>query len=71
MTDETMEPPAGYAAAVEELESILREIEGDAVDVDVLAGKVSRASVLIEFCRDRIRAAEAAVDDARTDLEEE
>ncbi|WP_436794444.1 exodeoxyribonuclease VII small subunit [Actinospongicola halichondriae] len=56
--------PTGYAEAIEELESILREIEDDDVDVDLLAERVSRAAGLIEFCRDRIVAARAAVDDA-------
>ena len=39
-------PPAeiGYAAALAELESILAEIEDDAVDVDVLAARVRRAA---------------------------
>ena len=64
--------PEGYAEAVTELESILREIEDDDVDVDVLATRVARAAGLIEFCRERILLARAAVDDAAaalTDLE--
>lgn len=61
----TLDPePSGYADAVAELESILREIEDDDVDVDLLAERVTRAAALIEFCRDRIVAARAAVDDA-------
>lgn len=67
----------GYAAALGELESILAEIEDDAVDVDVLAARVRRAAELLRICRDRITAAreevgqivaelapEAAVDEA-------
>lgn len=65
MTDETLDPvPDGYAAAVEELEEILREIEDDDVDVDLLAERVRRAAALIEYCRDRIVAARAAVEAA-------
>ncbi len=56
--------PVGYAEAVTELETILREIEDDDVDVDVLADKVHRANGLIEFCRDRILRARRAVDAA-------
>ncbi|MDZ7676873.1 MAG: exodeoxyribonuclease VII small subunit [Acidimicrobiales bacterium] len=56
--------PAGYADAVDELETILREIEDDDVDVDLLAERVTRAAALIEFCRDRIVAARDAVDAA-------
>ena len=47
----------GYAAALAELESILAEIEDDAVDVDVLAARVRRAAELLRVCRDRITAA--------------
>ncbi len=71
MTD-TLDPvPSGYAEAIEELESILREIEDDDVDVDLLAERVSRAAGLIEFCRDRIVAARAAVDDATADPDDD
>lgn len=64
----TLDPePDGYASAIEELESILREIEDDDVDVDVLADRVTRAAALIEFCRDRIVAARQAVDAATPD----
>ncbi|MEN9649008.1 MAG: exodeoxyribonuclease small subunit [Actinomycetota bacterium] len=48
--DETI----GYAQALEELESILAELEENDVDVDKLATHVQRASQLIELCRDRI-----------------
>lgn len=60
--------PAGYAEAVTELESILREIEDVDVDVDVLADRVRRAAELIEWCRSRILAAREAVEDATADL---
>ena len=65
MSPKQLDPvPAGYTEAVAELESILREIEDDDVDVDVLAEHVARAAALIDFCRDRILVARAAVDDA-------
>jgi exodeoxyribonuclease VII small subunit len=47
----------GYADALAELEAILEEIEGDAVDVDVLAVRVKRAAELLRVCRDRITSA--------------
>jgi exodeoxyribonuclease VII small subunit len=47
----------GYAAALGELESILAEIEDDAVDVDVLAARVRRAAELLRVCRERITSA--------------
>jgi exodeoxyribonuclease VII small subunit len=60
----------GYAEAMEELEAILDELEGDDLDVDVLADRVRRASELIKACRTRIARAQADVDQIVTDLEE-
>jgi len=51
----------GYAEALAELESILEEIEDDAVDVDVLATRVRRAAQLLRVCRARITAAKVEV----------
>lgn len=59
----------GYADAVEELEAILDELEGDQLDVDVLAERVRRASELIKVCRTRIARAQTDVDRIVTDLE--
>lgn len=47
----------GYADALRELEEILAELEGDAVDVDRLASRVARAAALVESCRARIEIA--------------
>ena len=58
----------GYAAALTELESILAEIEDDAVDVDVLAARVRRAAELLRVCRDRITAARDEVGQIVADL---
>lgn len=52
----------GYAAALEELEKILSELERPDVDVDVLADRVERASALIKLCRDRIGNARLQID---------
>jgi exodeoxyribonuclease VII small subunit len=60
----------GYAEAMEELEEILEELEGDQLDVDVLAVRVQRAGELIKACKARITRAQADVDRIVTDLEE-
>jgi exodeoxyribonuclease VII small subunit len=71
MSEPTLDPvPDGYAEAVAELESILREIEDEDVDVDLLATRVRRAAGLIEYCRDRVLAARSAVDEATGDLDD-
>ena len=59
----------GYADAMAELEQILRELEGESVDVDHLADRVQRASVLIRLCRDRIGAARLHIEQVVADLD--
>jgi exodeoxyribonuclease VII small subunit len=59
----------GYAEAMGELETILEELEGDQLDIDVLAERVRRASELIKLCRTRIARAQGDVDRIVTDLE--
>lgn len=57
----------GYKEAVEEIGSIVTEIEGETVDVDELAKKVKRAIFLIKLCRDRLRKTD---DDVKNILKE-
>jgi hypothetical protein len=50
------------------LEKILGEIDGPAVDVDVLASKVERASYLVTWCNERITSAQLAIDEVVANL---
>lgn len=59
----------GYAAALGELDGILRELEGSDVDVDRLADRVTRAAELIALCRDRIGNARLRIDEVIADLD--
>jgi exodeoxyribonuclease VII small subunit len=72
--NEAAQPPGGaepgYAAALAELEAILRELEGDAVDVDRLAEKVARAAALIRLCRDRIGTARLEIEQVVAELDD-
>jgi exodeoxyribonuclease VII small subunit len=68
MTAKTPEP--GYGEAMEELEAILAELEGDDLDVDVLAARVQRASELLKTCRARIVRAQQDVDRIVAELED-
>jgi exodeoxyribonuclease VII small subunit len=68
MADGAAPEELGYADALRELESILAEIEDDAVDVDVLAARVRRAAELLRVCRDRITAAREEVGQIVADL---
>jgi exodeoxyribonuclease VII small subunit len=55
--------PNGYAEAISELEGLLRELDSNNVDVDVLTTKVARAGFLIDWCTARIDAVEKRVDE--------
>jgi exodeoxyribonuclease VII small subunit len=57
-----------YAAALDELEKILKELESDKVNVDRLAEQVKRASELIAVCREKINTAKLEVEKVVADL---
>jgi exodeoxyribonuclease VII large subunit len=59
----------GYAQALAELEQILDELDGEAVDVDHLAERVQRAAALIRLCRGRLSAARLQIEGVVADLE--
>lgn len=65
------EEPKGYAEAMSELETILREIDSNSVDVDVLSTKVQRASYLVDWCTGRITAAQLTIDELVASFEDD
>jgi exodeoxyribonuclease VII small subunit len=74
MTDEAATATGeviGYAAALTELDDILRELDGDEIDVDVLGARVRRAAELLRVCRDRISSARFEVEQVVAELEAE
>jgi len=66
----TPDATPGYAAALSELDAILRELEGTDVDVDHLADRVSRASELITLCREKISNAQVKIEAVTADLDQ-
>ncbi|WP_210517873.1 exodeoxyribonuclease VII small subunit [Hymenobacter terricola] len=60
-----------YREAIEELETILRALETDAVDVDDLTTRVERSAELIRLCRHKLRHAETSLDRIFDTLDEE
>jgi exodeoxyribonuclease VII small subunit len=50
-----------YETAYAELEAIMQELQEERIGVDELTAKVKRASVLITFCNDMLRATEKEV----------
>jgi len=51
-----------YVNAISEIEEILRSLETENVDIDRLATDVQKAAELIDFCRDRLAAAQTEVE---------
>jgi exodeoxyribonuclease VII small subunit len=64
-----MDQKNSYEVAYKELQQIAREIETETVSVDVLAQKVKRASELITFCQNKLRATETEVNKIIEQLE--
>ena len=59
-----------FGAAMQELESILRRVESEEIDIDELADELKRAAQLLETCRGKIRRAEVEVSQIVQALEE-
>jgi exodeoxyribonuclease VII small subunit len=72
MTDPVPVPAdqMGYAEAMHELESIVAELEREAVDVDHLSERVKRASELVRTLRHRIGSARMEVSRVLSDLDD-
>ena len=60
-----------FSQAMEELESVLRRLEGDEVDIDLLGRELGRAAELLELCRKKIRRAEVEVQQIVEAIEED
>lgn len=58
-----------YEEAYAELKKIATEIENESVSVDVLAGKVKRASELITYCQGKLRSTEQEVNNIIKQME--
>ena len=43
-----------YEDSIKELESIVRRMENDELDIDTLATQLKRAQALIKSCRDKL-----------------
>ena len=60
-----------YRQATDELETILRALETDQIDVDDLTTRVERSAELIRLCRHKLRHAEASLDKVFDTLDDE
>ncbi len=50
-----------YEAAMQELQQIVAELQGENADIDQLEAKAERAAQLIAYCREKLRKTEAAI----------
>lgn len=53
-----MKKDISYAKAMKEIETIVAEIEGEEIDIDMLTEKVKTALGLIKMCKTRLKGAE-------------
>jgi exodeoxyribonuclease VII small subunit len=52
-----------YSEAVQEIETILKEIENESIDVDVLSEKVKRAAELLTTCKQKLSTTEKEIEE--------
>ena len=56
--------PKNYKDAWKELQGILSDLEAGKLDVDKIAESVKRASILVEYCQNRLRSVEKELENA-------
>jgi len=59
-----------YNEAMTEIEEILEKIENDELDVDELAEKVKRVSVLLKICKDKLTKTNEQVEQILKEMED-
>ena len=59
-----------YADSMAEVEDILEKIENEELDVDELAEKVKRVSVLLKTCKDKLTKTNEQVEQILKEMEE-
>jgi exodeoxyribonuclease VII small subunit len=59
-----------YNQAMTEIEEILEKIENEELDVDELAEKVKRVSVLLKICKDKLHKTNQQVEQVLKEMED-
>lgn len=59
-----------YSEAMVEIEEILEKIENEELDVDELAEKVKRVSVLLKTCKDKLTKTNEQVEQILKEMED-
>lgn len=71
MSETDAKKELGFGEAMDELEAILRRVEGEEIDVDSLAEELRRAAELLEVCRGKLKKAEVEVTQIVQSLEDD
>lgn len=66
-----MNDNVNYKNALEEIESIVEEIESESIDVDMLTEKVKRAAYLIKMCKAKLKKTDDEVKKILKEFEEQ
>ncbi len=59
-----------YDNALNELQNIVAEIEGEEISIDELSKKVKRAAELLKFCQNKLRQTEEDVNEILSQFDE-
>ena len=62
-----MKEDVKYEAAMAELQSIVRKMENDELDIDQMAEQLKRAQELIKLCKDKLPKTDAEIKKILTD----
>ncbi|PVX52566.1 exodeoxyribonuclease VII small subunit [Balneicella halophila] len=57
-----------YSEAMAEIEQVIKEIENDELDVDLLSVKVKRVAYLLEVCKNKLYKTEQEVEEILKDI---
>ena len=66
----TIKKTVSYNEAMAEVEEILEKIENEELDVDDLAEKVKRVSVLLKICKDKLMKTNEQVEQILNEMED-
>lgn len=66
----TTKKTVSYNEAMAEVEEILEKIENEELDVDDLAEKVKRVSVLLKICKDKLMKTNEQVEQILKEMED-
>jgi len=66
----TAKKTTSYSDAMTEIEDILEKIENEELDVDELAEKVKKVSILLKFCKDKLTKTNEQVEQILKEMED-